>query len=68
MHLCSNCNRRTVIDGRGRCSVAAGPAVLAEQRGESIDSSTIARCDSFVRIGDGKRLLTDSGGRVKRDV
>lgn len=66
MHLCSTCQRRTVNEGRAACAANAAPARLVESQGGSIDDTTINRCDSFVRIGDGARMLTDAGGPVGR--
>lgn len=60
MHLCPNCQHRTNVTEAGgrRCAVNA-PASRLLEAGQSV-----GRCEQFVRIGDGKRLLVDRAGRI----
>ena len=64
MSLCKICNNcRKTYEGAGlRESPSSRRCAANAMAFESM--APVQRCESFVRIGDGKRLLIDDGGRV----
>ena len=58
MHLCGNCQKRKRTPEGIRC-VAGGSCAQLFESGQPV-----AHCESFRRLGDGKHLLVDRGGRV----